>query len=540
MSHCYLKSLHWLLVLLVISISPTSGADETSHIISSSDNHKRLKRHLLRGESADPALLLKEIKAISENHHHNIEYLQKKVESGNYNGLSSDFKNILGDQAQGFSLDDDAVARMLSTSTIQESLNNAKDAIRSLKDLDEAPANHRVLKEEKKSNQYAKSHFISRSDMKQMKRASHKHHQHHQFTEILHRAIGNDPNRRLKVDSRIQSRRKVLESGPNQCGELCDRNNACDCLFKCIEKMSAYDFAVLSSNGYIETDTSESQYGNYSTFDFNAFNLGSGGLYQNYLNVQDKVKVGDSSNEAQCKDVLESLYSVCDTDDDGSQTCTDVNDQTYHLNVDQVCDAVNTDIKLMSQAIYEKFDKKKPNCLRVRTDSGDKDGGTVNVYVDYGNGYVKLSIEDYSYQPSEVIVDECFDTINGVRVSKTEEDDDDSFWVGFIEMSTAGKDAYSDFKCVDCCDDSHNPLCGDYTYWTSWEDTAYQKVLVASNDHTSGTPTYECPHGRTCTFRHDKQVNSECSVFVLKYTLCFLTALLHFNSKSQILRDNRL
>ena len=54
---------------------------------------------------------------------------------------------------------------------------------------------------------------------------------------------------------------------------------------------------------------------------------------------------------ATCKALLEQFHVPCDT-----SSCSSKNDKTYQLNIDQVCAAVDTPIKLLMSAIEEQSD----------------------------------------------------------------------------------------------------------------------------------------------------------------------------------------
>ena len=564
------KGLSPLLVLLGVAVSSIftiTYANEVAQIIPLSDSHLRLKKlrrsMSLRGAHADPVSVFEEMKSIMRSHVSNMQNLKKKAQDGYYSGLSNDLTMMLGDKEilalamkdsqerlgynEDFGMDitiangdndsmsDAAVAELVLSDSYQDMIDTASYILELYDDIDLAlfsPENHhRRLNED--TNIFDKrwqstdqptdyswfssdsfnnkngwhrrggsGSYMSRNDMKRMKRATHAQHLKN-FHKILHR---NNPGRRLQVDSKTQRRLNALNS---QCGESCDRENGCDCLLKCMKKMSPYDFAVLYSSGYIQTDPTQENYGNF-TSDFNAFDLGGGGLYKKFLGIQSMLGNSiDPGDDSKCREVLENLYSACKIDDDGSQTCTSPNDQTYQLTVESVCDAVDTDIKLLAEAIYEKFEESKGNCLRVRTGSGPWDGGIVDFYVDYGLGYIKVTMDGYTYNSDEVVVDTCYDSIFGVRVSTTAYDED-SYWVGFIELSTDNKKSYSDFNCVDCCDDTSHSSCGDYNSWNSWSDTQNKYIYVGGvSPNYVGTPTYFCVLGLTCTFKHDKTVKSE-------------------------------
>ena len=56
-----------------------------------------------------------------------------------------------------------------------------------------------------------------------------------------------------------------------------------------------------------------------------------------------------------CDLLLDEFVTACDPNKK-DRSCTKKNDQMYQLSVDQICDAVNTDIKLSTAAINKKMD----------------------------------------------------------------------------------------------------------------------------------------------------------------------------------------
>ena len=139
------------------------------------------------------------------------------------------------------------------------------------------------------------------------------------------------------------------------CSPQCEVNDmTCNCkkLFDCVQNMTEYDLAVLIAGGYVDTNTGSATYGELN---IHASNLN---LYQ--FDVGIKQKLADvkalaipSRNPTQCTAVLEQFYSACDPTKD---SCSNANQQTFQVTVDQVCDAVNTRTKLKFEAIGDEYD----------------------------------------------------------------------------------------------------------------------------------------------------------------------------------------
>jgi len=62
--------------------------------------------------------------------------------------------------------------------------------------------------------------------------------------------------------------------------------------------------------------------------------------------------LGDPSNENECREVLEEAHSTCSPSD----SCTGQNTDSIQLSVDEVCESVDTDIKLLFESIQDEFD----------------------------------------------------------------------------------------------------------------------------------------------------------------------------------------
>ncbi len=139
------------------------------------------------------------------------------------------------------------------------------------------------------------------------------------------------------------------------CQPQCAVDNAqCNCnkLFACVRDMTEYDLAVLIAGGYVDTNLGSATHGEFriQPSELNLFQFDVG-IRQKLADV--KTLVSSSSNSQQCGEVLEQFYSACDTTKD---SCSNANQQTFQVTVDQVCDAVNTRTKLKFEAIGDEYD----------------------------------------------------------------------------------------------------------------------------------------------------------------------------------------
>eukprot|EP00581_Thalassiosira_minuscula_P007537 CAMPEP_0183702230 /NCGR_PEP_ID=MMETSP0737-20130205/397_1 /TAXON_ID=385413 /ORGANISM="Thalassiosira miniscula, Strain CCMP1093" /LENGTH=1178 /DNA_ID=CAMNT_0025928805 /DNA_START=113 /DNA_END=3649 /DNA_ORIENTATION=- len=121
------------------------------------------------------------------------------------------------------------------------------------------------------------------------------------------------------------------------------------------------------------------------------------------------------------------------------------------------------------------------NCLLVTTGYVGSNDGPVDILVDSGSGYVTVSTPGKFYAHSEVVVDQCFEKIVGVKV-KTSNDD---AWTGSVELSTDGKVTYSPFTCSGCTG-----------------TTITMPIAVDGNGDSTDQATTRCHYGATCSLIH--------------------------------------
>jgi len=139
----------------------------------------------------------------------------------------------------------------------------------------------------------------------------------------------------------------------------------CNCkkLANCASQMSEYDLAVSIAGEFIETNINSDQFGNI-TEKLNLFDLTKGdesGLYDRHIEIQSLSKTVLSEGYSvdndlnSCVQLLKQFVSACDPNISGAK-CTQKNDETFPLSTDDVCNAVNTKVKLSFQSAYDNFD----------------------------------------------------------------------------------------------------------------------------------------------------------------------------------------
>ncbi len=171
--------------------------------------------------------------------------------------------------------------------------------------------------------------------------------------------------------------------------------------------------------------------------------------------------------------------------------------------MDQVCDGVNTDTKLYFEAIFDAYSI-RPNCLLITTGQDADSEGTLEVSVDSGYGYVKVTPSEVTFfSPDEIVVDKCFASIVGVQVSNPTTNG----WAGYIEVSSDKKKTYSSMICKSNCDcDTCTSNCDcDASCGTTCSDGSKTMVVVdGNNDNNYGSVAIKCLDGKKCTFeQHD-------------------------------------
>jgi len=141
------------------------------------------------------------------------------------------------------------------------------------------------------------------------------------------------------------------------CQPQCEVNDStCNCnkLFDCVRDMTEYDLAVLIAGGYVDTNAGSAQYGEFriKVDELNLYQFDVG-IKVKLEQVKALVGTSSSSDSDQCDNVLKQFYSACDTTKD---SCSNANQQTFQVTVDQVCNAVNTRTKLKFESIGDEYD----------------------------------------------------------------------------------------------------------------------------------------------------------------------------------------
>ncbi|EJK48909.1 hypothetical protein THAOC_32257, partial [Thalassiosira oceanica] len=139
---------------------------------------------------------------------------------------------------------------------------------------------------------------------------------------------------------------------PPVCTDECaptDTSCLCERLANCTKTMTHYDLAVLLAGGYIQNDTSS----DLTTSDINLFNVGDD-AYTTFESILNASRDIDSQNSLQCYAFLDQFHQSCDPL--FGTTCSNTNFETFQLSVNEVCEGVDTPVKLLTVPIGQVFD----------------------------------------------------------------------------------------------------------------------------------------------------------------------------------------
>ena len=126
------------------------------------------------------------------------------------------------------------------------------------------------------------------------------------------------------MDQTESTRRRRLDEWadlpvlPPVCTDECaptDTSCLCLRLANCTRLMSSYDLSVLFTNGYIETDSSSSNYGGLSVgvSELNVFNV-EGNAYSAFNTIMSTARsIDESSTREQCTAFLEQFHQSCES-----------------------------------------------------------------------------------------------------------------------------------------------------------------------------------------------------------------------------------
>ncbi|EJK47460.1 hypothetical protein THAOC_33814, partial [Thalassiosira oceanica] len=139
---------------------------------------------------------------------------------------------------------------------------------------------------------------------------------------------------------------------PPVCTEECaptDTSCLCERLANCTKTMTHYDLAVLFAGGFIQNDTSSE----LTTSDINLFNVGDD-AWTTFASILNTSRVIDTRNSSQCYAFLDQFHQSCNPL--SGATCSNTNTETFQLSVDEVCEGVDTAVKLLTVPIGQVFD----------------------------------------------------------------------------------------------------------------------------------------------------------------------------------------
>lgn len=158
--------------------------------------------------------------------------------------------------------------------------------------------------------------------------------------------------RRLMNELNMSGRdhhRRLIENDPacQQCQEGDSGCSTCDRLRNCVNQLEPYDYAVLfAGTGFInEEGKLRVGSGSLKLFDAEA------SLTKKIVKIKELAAASQSTDTDECKELLEEFHTACDVD-----TCSNANDESFQMTVDDVCDAVNSPDLFDMEVIAEVFD----------------------------------------------------------------------------------------------------------------------------------------------------------------------------------------
>jgi hypothetical protein len=110
----------------------------------------------------------------------------------------------------------------------------------------------------------------------------------------------------------------------------------------------------LTAGGFIDKTPGSDNFGSFSVAvsDLALFDA-DGGLSSKLQDLRNKVASSSSDNPDDCNAILSQFHTACDP---SQESCSQSNQQSFQVTVDQVCAAVNSPTKLKFEAIGDEFD----------------------------------------------------------------------------------------------------------------------------------------------------------------------------------------
>ena len=151
-------------------------------------------------------------------------------------------------------------------------------------------------------------------------------------------------------------RLQVLQTQGKCLPECSIDDEVCNCgkVAVAVGLMTEYDLGVLMLKGYIVSDVTSENFGNI-THAPNLFNANKT-LLEKYNKIQTLANEVSAEQTGSCVDLLEEFVTACNPE---VQSCSNGNDQTYQLTVDEIVESVHTDIKLDLTVIYDFLDPER-------------------------------------------------------------------------------------------------------------------------------------------------------------------------------------
>jgi len=162
----------------------------------------------------------------------------------------------------------------------------------------------------------------------------------------------------VRHDRRLES----LKEGGSCLPPCSATDKLCNCkkLANCASQMSPYDLGVLMGSGFIDKEFNSKTFGNFTTEKINLYgpfltdDIDKGLLFKwkRMKDLSDSISSISSFDETACTLLLNEFVMACPF----GKKCTSENNQMFQATTDEICSAVNTDVKLNFGEMYEHFE----------------------------------------------------------------------------------------------------------------------------------------------------------------------------------------
>ncbi|EJK47106.1 hypothetical protein THAOC_34199, partial [Thalassiosira oceanica] len=161
---------------------------------------------------------------------------------------------------------------------------------------------------------------------------------------------------RLRAAAGVEGRRHLEEETvAPQCFDCKEDNVGCNCrrLKECSLELTWYDVATRMVGGFIDSDPDSDTYGQLLVDDMNDIDVfdARNKLSQKMAEIKRLADADLPVNEANCAALLSELVTAC-----GEGSCSNPNEKSFQLSVNEVCQAKDTLIKFGIEAMGRFFD----------------------------------------------------------------------------------------------------------------------------------------------------------------------------------------